>query len=376
MESSEAWHLASERQNAKSEQVPGVVLPRKAKYGPYKTKYSGFLRTPGLNPRVIKNLRVLMQSPGPEKISGPGKGKPPGSYITPGSKRPHDPKYDLRGLKELPGSQTTPGSLFDLRVLNTTSGSEGTSGFSNDLRVLIRPQGPKYDLRGLKEPRVPKRPPRPYSTSGVQVRSQDLKENLRVPTRPPGSNTISRSKGETPDSHMTSGSKSDLWVQNDLRVHKTPLGYKRPPGQKRRGRARHNTLGPPGPKGLHPKTSEFEEGIHPTASGFQDESPSSLRVPGRSPSSLRILKKHARDPPGSKKARHKAILALIVAYLRGQTAILHTCEWPRINGRVQLAVPPSLFGMGTTAHHKQLVQEFYSGTKSELGYLQVPRRTC
>ncbi|WZZ70553.1 hypothetical protein YC2023_081923 [Brassica napus] len=61
------------------------------------------------------------------------------------------------------------------------------------------------------------------------------------------------------------------------------------------GRARHNTLGPQGPKGLHPKTSGFEEGIHPTASGsldkihtasgFQDESPSSLRVPGQKPTS-------------------------------------------------------------------------------------------
>ncbi|WZZ70842.1 hypothetical protein YC2023_082212 [Brassica napus] len=30
-------------------------------------------------------------------------------------------------------------------------------------------------------------------------------------------------------------------------------------------------------------------------------------------------------------------------------------------------VPPSLFGMGTTAHRKQHVQEFYSGTKNQLG---------
>ncbi|KAH0867440.1 hypothetical protein HID58_074462 [Brassica napus] len=31
--------------------------------------------------------------------------------------------------------------------------------------------------------------------------------------------------------------------------------------------------------------------------------------------------------------------------------------WPRINGKVQLAVPPSLFGMDTTAHHKQHYQD-------------------
>ena len=37
---------------------------------------------------------------------------------------------------------------------------------------------------------------------------------------------------------------------------------------------------------------------------------------------------------------------------------------------------PSLFGVETTAHRKQHVQEIYSGTKSQLGYLQAPRRTC
>ncbi|KAF3508388.1 hypothetical protein F2Q69_00006048 [Brassica cretica] len=31
--------------------------------------------------------------------------------------------------------------------------------------------------------------------------------------------------------------------------------------------------------------------------------------------------------------------------------------------------------MGTTAQRKQHVQEFYSGTKNQQGYLQVPRRT-
>ena len=77
-----------------------------------------------------------------------------------------------------------------------------------------------------------------------------------------------------------------------------------------RGSSRYNTLGPPGPKGLHPKTFGFEEEIHLTASGFLDKSPSSLWVPGQksiqpsgswtkvhpasgfldeSPSSLRVL---------------------------------------------------------------------------------------
>ncbi|KAH0898851.1 hypothetical protein HID58_048419 [Brassica napus] len=71
-------------------------------------------------------------------------------------------------------------------------------------------------------------------------------------------------------------------------------------------------------------------------------------------------------PGSSRKARHKAILALLVAYLRGKIAILHSREWPRINGTVQLVVPPSPFGMDTTAHRKQHVPEFYSGTKSQL----------
>ncbi|WZZ34592.1 hypothetical protein YC2023_017993 [Brassica napus] len=74
-----------------------------------------------------------------------------------------------------------------------------------------------------------------------------------------------------------------------------------------RGRARRNTLGPLGPKGLHPKTSRFEEGIHPTASGSLDKSSSSLRVQGRksiqsqgswakSPYKLRFMKKHIHEP--------------------------------------------------------------------------------
>ncbi|WZZ53808.1 hypothetical protein YC2023_053915 [Brassica napus] len=132
-----------------------------------------------------------------------------------------------------------------------------------------------------------------------------------------------------------------------------------------RGRARYNTLGPLGPKGLHPKTDGFEEGIHPTASGFQNESPSSLRVLGResiqppgwrtkfhpasgfqdeSPSSLQVHGRKSIQPPiyeeshpramsfrrmktyprSSRKARHKTILALLVAYLRGKIAILHS----------------------------------------------------
>lgn len=62
--------------------------------------------------------------------------------------------------------------------------------------------------------------------------------------------------------------------------------------------------------------------------------------------------------------------------LREQIAMLHNWEWPRSNGRVQLMFPPSLFGMDTTARRKQHVQEIYSGTKIQLGYLQVPRRTC
>ena len=37
--------------------------------------------------------------------------------------------------------------------------------------------------------------------------------------------------------------------------------------------------------------------------------------------------------------------------------------------------PPSLFGMETTACRKQHVQEIYSGTKNQLGYLQAVRRT-
>ncbi|KAL0702328.1 hypothetical protein Bca4012_058450 [Brassica carinata] len=39
-------------------------------------------------------------------------------------------------------------------------------------------------------------------------------------------------------------------------------------------------------------------------------------------------------------------------------------------------VSPSLFGMDTTARCKQHVQKSYSGTKNQLGYLQVLRRTC
>ncbi|KAF3504457.1 hypothetical protein F2Q69_00043068 [Brassica cretica] len=142
----------------------------------------GKQRKPGI--WVIKPTPAPSKpSLGPEKISGPGKGKPLGSYITPGSKQPPV-------LEEPSGSQATSRSKAT-SGFKMTSGSRATSGFET-----------------------------------------------------------------------TSESKINLWVKNDLRVPKQPSG-------------------PPGPKGLHPKTSGFEEGIHPTASGFQDESPSSLRVPGR-----------------------------------------------------------------------------------------------
>ena len=141
--------------------------------------------------------------------------------------------------------------------------------------------------------------------------------------------------------------------------------------------------------------------VHP-ASGFLDESPSSLRVSGRKsiqpPGSwtkvhttsnlwriastshefqedvslnLQILEEHSQGSPGSMKARCQVIPASIVAYLRGQITMLLSCEWLRIKGIVQLMFPPSLFN----ACRKQHVQEIYSGTKNQLGYLQAPRRT-
>ncbi|KAF3574317.1 hypothetical protein F2Q69_00058864 [Brassica cretica] len=41
------WWSASERHNAKSNQVSVVVLPRKAEYGPCESKYFGFPRNSG-----------------------------------------------------------------------------------------------------------------------------------------------------------------------------------------------------------------------------------------------------------------------------------------------------------------------------------------
>ncbi|KAF3590491.1 hypothetical protein DY000_02021837 [Brassica cretica] len=184
---------------APSKPVPGVDLPRKAEYGPCKTKYSGFLRTLGLkitsglldqNPHVIKNLRVPMQSPGPEKISGPGKGRPSGSYITPGSKRPPGPEKP-------PGSKRPPGPK-EISGFKTTSESRGTSGFQNDLRV-------QNDLWVQKKPPGLKRP------LGL--------EELRVPRRPPGSK-------RHPGLEEPLGFPNDLRVQNDLWVQKKPSGSK------------------------------------------------------------------------------------------------------------------------------------------------------
>ncbi|KAF3552138.1 hypothetical protein DY000_02006817 [Brassica cretica] len=206
---------ASERQNAKSEQVPGVVLPRKAEYGPCKIKYFGFYQTSGLNitsglldqnPRVIKNLRVPMQSPGPEKISGPGKGKPPGSYITPGSKRPS-------GLEQPPGSKRSPGP-------KETSGFKTTSGFPHDHWV-------QNDLRVQNNLRVQKEPSGSQTTFGFKTTSgfkmtsgfkttSGSKRYLRV-------KTTSGSR-ETSGFKTTSGSKRNLRVQNDHRVLNTTSG--------------------------------------------------------------------------------------------------------------------------------------------------------
>ncbi|KAF3563310.1 hypothetical protein DY000_02014384 [Brassica cretica] len=217
-----------------------------------------------------------MQSPGPENISGPGKGKPPGSYITPGSKRPP-------GLEETPSSQMTYGSRAT-SGFKTTSGSRETFGFEttsgskrnlqveNNLRVQKEP--PKRPL-GPEKPLGSKRRPGPKETFGFKTISgpQDLKKNFWVPTLPPGPVTISGSKGEPPGSHMTSGSRYDLRIKrrtsgfpHDLRDLRVQKGYiLKPPGLKK-----GFTLQPPGSKTR----------VHP-ASEFEDESPSSLWVPGQ-----------------------------------------------------------------------------------------------
>ncbi|KAH0879489.1 hypothetical protein HID58_066883, partial [Brassica napus] len=65
------------------------------------------------------------------------------------------------------------------------------------------------------------------------------------------------------------------------------------------------------------------------------------------------------QPPGSRTKVHP-----VFGFL--DTSHEFQKDWPRINGIVQLVVPPSLFGMDTTAHHEEHVQEFYSGTKSQL----------
>ena len=193
-------------------------MPRKAEYGPCKTKYSGFLRTPGLkitsrlldqNPWVIKNLRVPMQSPGHEKISGPKKGKPPSSYITPDSKRTSGPEGTsgfpnrLRVPKRPPSSKQPPGP-------------EGTSGFPNHLLVQREPPG-SQTTSGFKTTFGSKRNLRVQKDLRVQ-RNLRVQKDLRVQKKPLGS--------KQPLGH------SNLRVQNDLRVQKKPLGSKGSSGPK------------------------------------------------------------------------------------------------------------------------------------------------
>ncbi|KAF3512550.1 hypothetical protein F2Q69_00005604 [Brassica cretica] len=215
---------ASERQNAKSKQVPVVVLPRKAEYGPCeKQNISGSQGTPG--PYASPRSK--------EETQGS-----PNDFGTPVQPRAHQGHYNF---KEAPGSkQQSP---------------------DPNLRVPTRPQRPKYKLRKmdrtLVQPRahrghyIPKEPPGSHTTSGskytrVPIRSPDLNEkpcttsgsnhnhrNLRVPTndlricqRISGFQHRLRSPVLVPGPREeTSGSRiKTLWSRINLRAPPRPPG--------------------------------------------------------------------------------------------------------------------------------------------------------
>ncbi|KAF3604395.1 hypothetical protein F2Q69_00035659 [Brassica cretica] len=122
---------------------------------------------------------------------------------------------------------------------------------------------------------------------------------------------------------------------------------------------------------VHPASGVLDESLynlrsHPRTYGFQKDV--SLN--------LQILGEHAQDPLGSMKARRKVIPTLMVAYLRGADCGTTLLRVAKNQWQSSTNVSTSLFGMETTARLKQHVQEIYSSTKNQLGYLQAPRRTC
>ncbi|KAF3571709.1 hypothetical protein F2Q69_00058903 [Brassica cretica] len=154
---------AFERQNAKSKQVPVVVLPRKVEYGPC------------------------------EKQNIPGSQGTPGLYASPRSK------------------EETQGSPNDF----------GSQGLRKNLRVPIRPQGSedKKEVRTSVQPRAHRGHHNFNKPSGSKQRSLD--QNLRVPTWPQRHNTLLTRRIEPLCSLGRIGVITSL---KDLRVPTRPQG--------------------------------------------------------------------------------------------------------------------------------------------------------
>ncbi|KAF3600890.1 hypothetical protein F2Q69_00036276 [Brassica cretica] len=186
------WWPASERQNAKSKQVPIVALPWKAEYGLCeKQNITGSQGTPGpygtpdlktkptdlrKNPRVPrwpqgskdkKEGRTSMQPKahrGHYNIKNFRPRAHRGHYIP---KNLQGPTAILGSIKESPVPIPPPGSSHDPMIYKRTSGSQIRP------HGLGEPSGPEYDLRIQGE----------LPGSSTTFESSD---DPRVPTQPPG----------------------------------------------------------------------------------------------------------------------------------------------------------------------------------------------
>ena len=146
---------------------------------------------------IPKNLRVLMRPQGPNTNT-----RVP--IRSPDLRQNHVSSHDLKVQSR---SQEPLGSNYDLQIYQESSGSH----IAHRASVMI--------------PGSKREPPGSPTTSRSQTRSQDLKENPRVPPRP---------LGPKYDLMVLENLRvhSNLRVQTDLRVQKKPSGSKQPPGSK------------------------------------------------------------------------------------------------------------------------------------------------
>ncbi|KAF3580551.1 hypothetical protein DY000_02031138 [Brassica cretica] len=114
----------------------------------------------------------------------------------PDLKENHVFSHDLRVQSR---SRKPPGSNYDLRIHQRIFG------------LLYRPRAPVMIPGSRERPWVPNKTSRSRGTSGSRIRSQDLRENLRAPPRPPGLQTTSGSSSNLRVTRTISGLQESIF---------------------------------------------------------------------------------------------------------------------------------------------------------------------